>query len=312
MTVSSHRSTLCQKKVIEFPSDKPQNPADIIYRIRIDWDDEITWLEKFTQFLALPNIEKTTGLVVGSWETEYPQGPPDQVIQALVASREQLPHLEILFLGDITCEENEISWIENTDVSPLLTAFPTLKYFGVRGADGLSLGGLNHENLETLVIETGGLPGRVLREVINGHLPNLKHLELWLGDENYGFNFGIEDLQPIFEGQNFPNLTTLALKDSEIADEIAKAIVNAPILDQLEVLDLSMGTLGDEGAEALVQSERVKKLKALNLSHHYCSDEMMNKLASLPIEVDLSDQEAEDVYEYNGKTHHERYVAVSE
>ncbi len=312
MTVGNHLEEFAGKPVVDFPSEEKVDPADVIFRIRVDWDDTDTWQEKFTKFLQLPGIEKTAGLVIGAWETEYPQGSPDKIIQSLVASREKFPNLEAIFLGDIIYEENEISWIENTDVSPLLTAFPNLKFFRVRGADGLSLGGLNHANLQHLGVESGGLPVNVLNEVINSHLPNLEHLELWLGSENYGFNFDVEALAPIFEGSNFPKVTYLGLRDSEISDEIAKVIVEAPILDQLQVLDLSMGTLGDEGAQALYESDRIKKLIRLNLDHHYCSDDMMQKMLSLPIEVSMDEQEIEDVWEHNGKTRVSRYVSVAE
>jgi hypothetical protein len=312
MAISAHLKEFAGKPVVDFPAESPPHPGTIIYRIRVDWDDELTWQEKFAQFLELPEIDQTTGIVIGNWKVEYPQGAPDQVIESLVASRNKLPNLEAIFLGDIIYEENEMSWIENTDISPLLTGFPELKILRVRGTDGLSLGGLNHAHLQHLAVESGGLPQRILDEVIANNLPELTHLELWLGDESYGFDFGVAALEPIFEGHNFPKLTYLGLCNSEIADALARAIVDAPILSQLEVLDLSMGTLGDEGAAALYVSDRVRQLTRLDLSHHYCSDEMMNKMLSLPIEVDMSDQEVEDVYEYNGETHSQRYVVVGE
>ena len=85
------------------------------------------------------------------------------------------------------------------------------------------------------------------------------------------------DLQPIFEGKKYPKLTCLRLRNAEITDEIARAMADAPILDQLETLDLSMGTLGNESAQALYESPRIQNLKRLNLNNHYCSDEMVKK-----------------------------------
>jgi hypothetical protein len=312
MTITTHLTEFAGKPVLEFPAEQSPDPSKVIYRIRVDWDDKDTWQEKFAGYLELPHVEASTGLVIGNWKADYPQGTPEPIIQALVASREKLPNLEAIFLGDITFEENEMTWIENTDVSPLLTAFPDLKIFRVRGANGLSLGGLNHEELRHLAVETGGMPRRILDEILESNLPKLEHLELWLGDDYYGFDFGLEALQPILKGEAFPNLTYLGLCNSKIADEIAQAIVEAPILDQLQVLDLSKGTLGDEGAQALLDSERITSLVRLDISHHYCSDEMMSKLLDLPIEVDVSSQEAEDIYEYDGEVYIERYVLVSE
>ncbi len=301
------------KTILEFPAESPPHPTDVAYCIKVGWEDQQTWVDRFIAFLEMPRVEETTARVVGAWMQENNfEDPLDSIVRALVAARERLPNLEALYFGRIFREEFEISWIENTDISHLLTAYPQLRVLRVRGANGLSLGGLNHPNLTHLAVETGGLPGRILNEVIHHNLPQLTHLELWLGDPQYGFDFMLDELNPIFDGERFPNLVYLGLRDSVASNLIAKKIVGNPILDQIKVLDLSMGTLGDEGVQALLESEQVRNLVRLDLSHHYCSDEMMEKLLALPIEVNLRDQEEEDVYEYNGKTHRTRYVAVAE
>ncbi len=125
------------------------------------------------------------------------------------------------------------------------------------------------------------------------------------GSESYGFEASVEDLRPILSGNRFPKLKSLGLRGSEITDDIAKALKDAPILKQLEVLDLSLGTLGNEGAEALVQNPHIKHLKLLDIHHHFVSDELVEQLKSLGSEVDASEQlkDEEDGY---------RYVAVSE
>ncbi len=309
-----YHQTFCGKPIIAFSSETRAKPEEVAFKIMVKgWDEGGSWVDHFQTFLSYPNVEKTTALVVGTWiQEDNFENPSDFVVQALVSAHDRLPNLEALFYGQISSEEFENSWLENTDLSPLLTAYPNLKTLRIRGANGLSLGALKHDRLAHLAIESGGLPRRLLNEVLHHNLPQLKHLELWLGDPSYGFDFELADLQPIFDGARFPHLSYLGLVDSVIADEIAKAVVDAPILDQLQVLDLSMGTLGDEGAQALYDSPRVKNLVRLELDHHYCSDEMMQKMLSLPIEVSMGEQEQEDVYEYNGETHRERYVAVSE
>ncbi len=53
--------------------------------------------------------------------------------------------------------------------------------------DDTTFGGLTVvDSLVALTIESGGLPAAVVREVASAHLPALEHLELWLGEENYG------------------------------------------------------------------------------------------------------------------------------
>ena len=229
-------------------------------------------------------------------------------MEALVAAREQLPNLKAIFLGDIISEENEISWINQSDVSPLFDAYPLLERFAVRGGTGLVFGSLRHAHLKSLVIQSGGLDAGVVRAVSAAHLPELEHLELWLGVEAYGGNVTVDDLAPLLSGALFPKLSYLGLRDSEIADAIAAAVARAPVLERIRVLDLSLGTLTDEGAAALLASPAVARLEKLDLHHHFCSEAMMEKLRGLGIEVDVSQRQEEE--EYDGERW--RYVAVSE
>lgn len=77
----------------------------------------------------------------------------------------------------------------------------------------------------------------------------------------------------------------LGLRNSEYPDDIANAIVNSPIINQLKVLDLSMGTLGDEGAEALLNCPAVDNLTFLNVSNSCLTEEMVEQLKQLNVEV---------------------------
>jgi hypothetical protein len=210
-----------------------------------------------------------------------------------------------LFIGDITYEEYEISWINQCDLSGLLKAYPALEYLRVRGGNELSLGkSLRHEGLRYLIIESGGLPPGVVAEVVHADLPNLQHLELWLGSDNYGFDSTVSDFDVILKGSSFPKLRYLGLRDSVIADDLANALSTAPIVHQLEVLDLSMGTLGDDGAKALMQSAAIGKLKLLDLHHHYISAGVAAELKKLSISVNLDEQKEEE--------EGDRYIQVAE
>jgi hypothetical protein len=152
------------------------------------------------------------------------------------------------------------------------------------------------------------LGAAVTRAAIGADLPTLEHLELWLGTPEYGGDTAIADLEPLLSGTRFPSLRYLGLRDSAIADQIAFAIAQSPVLDRIRVLDLSLGTLGDEGAAALLASPLVARLEKLDIHHHYCSDETVARLRQLGIEVDVSEQEEAD--EDDGSTW--RYVAVGE
>jgi hypothetical protein len=66
--------------------------------------------------------------------------------------------------------------------------------------------------------------------------------------------------------------------------------------------------LDDTGAAALLQCPATRKLEKLDIHHHYCSDEMVQRLQVLGIEVDTGEQQEPDFYDGE----EQRYVAVSE
>lgn len=265
-------------------------------KLSIDYDafEEGKRMEtEIERLSSSPEAATLTSLTIGDWGQAY-ENNSEEVVRALVKYSTSFPALRKLFIGDMSYEECEISWINQTDLSPLLPAYPELQSLTAQGGTDLRLSQLQHDKLEELIIITGGLSKAVLADIAASRLPNLRKLELYLGVDNYGFDGGLEDLLPLIEPGKFPKLTYLGLKNSEIQDEIAAALADAPILDQLHTLDMSLGTLSDTGAEALLASERIKGLKLLNLSHHFMSDEMMQRLKDSGLPVDVSDQQQAD------------------
>ncbi|MBV9792035.1 MAG: STM4015 family protein [Chloroflexi bacterium] len=311
MTIGEHATEFAGLPVIDWEPGTSL-PANTIPRVSLSYEaaeEGERWVDRFAALLSDPAAASISGLVVGSWdESGASEDLSSSVVEALVNAHQSLPNLRALFLGDIISEESEISWIHQSDISPLFDAYPTLEHLTIRGGNDLQLGRLRHDRLRSLIIQSGGLPASVVREVAAAELPSLEHLELWLGSDDYGGNSTVEDLQPILEGTRFPQLVTLGLRDSEQTDEIASAVANAPILDRIRVLDLSLGTLSDEGAAALLASPAVARLEKLDLHHHYCSAEMVARLEALGITVDVSDAQEED--EYGGERY--RYAAVTE
>lgn len=306
MTFNEHATTLGGKQVVDFElGGTLPDPATSVPALRCDYEDEHSAVDLLSQVLEQPNADQLTGLVIGAWAGEVFDHDPGPIVEALVASAGQLPNLTALFIGDMTYEENEVSWIQQSDLSPLLTAFDRLRILQIRGSNGLTFGNnLRHDHLQVLTIESGGLPTSVLKEIDASQLPMLEHLELYLGTENYGWDGTAADLNTILSGDLFPKLLSLGLKDSEIADDVAEVVAQAPILERIKMLDLSLGTLTDRGGEALLNSPAIAKLQMLDLHHHYLSDEMMKRFEQLPCQVNLNDQQQED----DGY----RYVAVSE
>ncbi|MET7418407.1 STM4015 family protein [Dactylosporangium sp. NPDC005555] len=276
----------------------------VAWRIETDYEDgEDVFREILDRCLDVVGGESVHALVIGQWGEAYDTAAP---LHLLAAARARLPHLRALFLGEMTGEECEISWITHSDVAPLLAAFPGLEVLRIRGATGLGLSPVRHMRLRELAVESGGLPTGFLRGVLDSHLPALTDLELWLGVSEYGGDITADDLAPVFSGAGLPRLRRLALRNAEIADQIASALAGAPVVPRLEELDLSLGILSDRGAEALLLGQPLTHLRRLDLSHHFISAELADRLrAELPgVDVDLSDEQEED--------EGERYTAVSE
>ncbi|MFE4620082.1 MULTISPECIES: STM4015 family protein [Streptomyces] len=274
-------------------------------------EDEL-WEPLFERFLKTVDPQRVRALVVGGWDEAY-ETSSAAIVAALIAARDRLTDLRAVFLGDMTGEDCEISWIVQSDVTPLLAAYPALREFGVRGGTELAFPAIRHEGLETLVVETGGLPAEVVRGIAGSELPALENLELWLGTDNYGGDSTAGDLAPLLAGTGFPALRRLGLCNSVIQDEIAAAVAGAPVVARIERLDLSMGALTDEGAAALLDGQPLTHLSHLDLSHHYLSEAVCERvraaLAPHGVTVVLDDaQEPEDWGD--GELH--RYVAVAE
>lgn len=278
-------------------------------RLRCEYDSPETLRDHLALLLDQPGVASLQALVLGAWmeNGEAFEVSPQSTIELLVSAKEQLPNLRALFVGDIISEENEISWIGQSDHSAVWGAFPDLEYFGARGGNGLRLGRVNSQKLATLVIQAGGLPSIVVREALEANAP-LEHLELWLGDEGYGANTSVEDFDELLSGKLFPVLRTLALRNCQYTDQLAEALAAAPIMDRIERLDLSLGTLTDRGAKALMESGKLQRLASLDVSHHFMSPAVAAELQKAGPGVIASDPQEPD--NWNGQDHY--HVAVSE
>lgn len=308
MTFSRNAFYFNKKKVIDFNLESGIENPDLAYRFRTDYDgqdDDVP--NQLNSFLNDPQLPNVDSFVIGMWGVEH-DDTPSKILNLLVEHKDRLQHIKGIFFGDITYEENEVSWIENCNHQPLLDALPNLEFYQIRGGNGLSLGNLKHPSLKKLVIQTGGLSKRVYEEISKADLPALEHLELWLGSDYYGFDASPEQVASAYRGtggQHLPALKYLGLRNSEIANELAQQLKGDPILERIETLDLSRGLLGDPGAEALVDNPAVKNLKFLDLHYNFISDDWAEKLNDLGIKVDLKDRNPD-------ADEDDRYISVSE
>ncbi|MGN9838405.1 STM4015 family protein [Nonomuraea sp. H19] len=302
----SHRDTYYEEyaglPIAHAPWDEELEPqpeaGSVAWRLTgNEWDDDAPDEigETLDRFFDNVDTTQVAALVIGQWQDCYDTSS-EPIVARLARDADRLPGLRSLFLGAISPEESEISWIQQSDITPLLQAFPKLERLEVRGGTGLDLRPVRHESLRMLRFETGGLAGDAVRGVAGSELPALELLELWFGADHYGGDATVTDLAPIMSGARLPTLRHLRLQNSEFQDDIAAAVAAAPIVARLESLSLSMGSLTDAGAEALLSGQPLAHLRRLDLDHHYMSGEMMERVAkALPgVDVVLTDRQTLD------------------
>lgn len=296
------------------PGQALEDPSRVAYSLRCSYDDDTGMAVLLNQLLETPHSESITALVFGLWDGGDGVCTGDSsaamLVDLLVSVRDRLPNLKHIFIGDITYEDCEISWLAQADMSPLLYAYPQLEILQVRGGVGLAFdNAAEHENLRALILETGGLSRETLHQVYAWDFPALTHLEFWFGSENYGGNCWEQDLSPVLEDLCFPQLAYLGLRNSKFANEMMDRVARSPLLPSLQVLDLSLGTLSDEGAAKLLTCAAARALRILNVSQSYLSDVMIDQLVTAGISVRAEAQRQEEEYE---EPEYRRYCAVSE
>lgn len=286
---------------LEDEEDRP-TPSSVVWRLHSMYSEE-GFLGTVDRLVQEVDTSKVTALVIGDWGIEggndlSSAGARDALIEHAAA----FPALRSLFLGDITFEMSEISWLQQSDLAPLLVAYPALEELAVRGVgdtyvdpDVLALHVPGHPSLRSLTVQSGGLPGRVVREIVSSAPLPLERLELWLGVEHYGYDVVPEDLAPVLSGEVFPDLRHLGLRNAQDTGDWARRLTASPLLARLTSVDLSLGSLRGKDVEHLIASvPLLAHLESLDLHHHYLSEEETERVraafAETDVRVDLSDR----------------------
>lgn len=284
------------------PLYSPVDMVNTVYRVRESWERKLTFKQLLRAFAREPELEEVTALVLGNWGLFNVNEPSCDVAFELYKLRGKMPRLTALFVGDISGEEAELSWIRQWEWGGVINAYPELEEVVIRGGNGLHLAGISHENLESLTIQSAGIEDHALKGLANIWAPKLEKLELWLGQgsEMSGGDDSerVELLRPLFWGHaqragrsGVPALTTLGLCNCGWIDDLLEDIKRAPLMSRIKHLDLRRGTLEDRGLESLLESPWFLRLETLWLEGNYIHDmDLVEKLRSLGPQVILGEQ----------------------
>lgn len=230
--------------------------------------------------------------------------PNENDLQSIidVLARHAPPTTRKITFGD---NVDQISWHHTGNLARLWPRVQGLTTFEIETGE-FEVGAMSLPALERAVFITGGLTASCGKDIATAKLPSVKHLEIYYGTANYGGTCTLEDVLPLLERTDLPNLRYLGLKNSEFADDIARAMKGAKVLAGLETLDLSRGTMSDAGALALAAArDSLKHLKRLDLTRNFLTDEGIRAVQGLcPVVITDDQEDAED--------EDDRYVSISE
>ena len=170
-----HLEKFANRQIVEFDSEVGiTDPENIAYKLLSNYDSTVPITEKLTSLLQDSKASKLEALVIGEWG-ETCENDSSEIVNALVDAKDKLSNIKAIFIGDIESTECEISWIRQSDISPILRAYPQLEILQVRGGEGLQFNApVRHNNLQALVVETGGLNSQTVSQICNMSLPALK------------------------------------------------------------------------------------------------------------------------------------------
>lgn len=234
----------------------------------------------------------------------------EDCVKILVNESKSLPSLRALLIGDyvdINNSKYRESKVNVSNIYPLLKAYPNLELLHIRGRmiegdilkstsqllqirnpnDNSSIPinqSLKNEFLKTLIIDADGISDKNLAKLCHLELPSLEYLEIWLHRSALQ-EINLGSIAPVLSGKSCPNLLYLAVRTTKNTSELAKAIVNSTIIENLKVLELTDGNMSAGGAAYLLKSSAVNRLHTLNVSGNPLNTNTIEQLKKLNCQV---------------------------
>ena len=242
-------------------------------------------------------LELLLGHPSGRFLTEltmmYNDDPADDDLQQLIDVLAKLAPqtLRRIIIGD---DVDQISWYHVGNLSELWHAVPKLDVLEIE-AGSFTLGKIELPSLRRAVFKTGSLSTASGKALATASWPRIEHLEIYYGDEMYGGDCSMKQVQPLLDRTDLKSLTELGLMDSMFADELCIALPRAKIVPQLRKLDLSCGMMTDEGARTLAtHADAFAHLEVLDVSDNYLSSDGIKAVKRIAKKVITDTQKDDD------------------
>src|SRR5262249_14388459 len=103
--INEHVSEWLGYKVKDYTPEDTGSPiedaAQIIYRLSVGYDDDMSWAELFVHSIPNVSIVQAPAIIVGAWMGDDTETNSQLIVEHLVGAREQLVSLKGIFIGDI-------------------------------------------------------------------------------------------------------------------------------------------------------------------------------------------------------------------
>ena len=280
-----------------------------IYRVRLSHD---SYMDEEFEGKCADVLDMVLRHPSGRYAVEFSfqsnGDPNDNDLQDLIdlLGKKAPPTTRKITFGD---NVDQISWHHTGNLKNLWKGVPNLKILEIETGE-FEVGAMDAPNLERAIFITGGLSKSCGKNIATAKMPKIKHLELYYGTDEYGGDCTVKEVRPLIDRTDLTHLEYLGLKNSEFADDIAKAVGGSKILKTLKVLDLSLGTMTDEGAKALAAAkDSLKHLEVLDLTRNYLTKEGIALVKGLAKKVITDKQEKPDSWG-EGELHY--YCQITE
>ena len=275
-----------------------------IYAARFAHNQYATeWKGKLATDVVEPLLKHPSGKFLVEMTINENDDPSEDTLDDIFAviAKHPIPTLRKLTIGD---DVSQISWYRIGNVGKIWKALPNLEWLEIEAGE-FALGTIEAPKLKHAVFKTGGLSKGAMKSIAAAKWPNIEHLEVYFGDDNYGADSTVKDVMPLLDRTDLRKLKYLAVKNAEFQNELVVACAKSKLVKQLDTLDFSEGILTDDCIADFEKHADAFEHLTLNVSETYLSDEVVKRLKKIPKKLIAEDMREDDDPEY-------RYVGVGE